>query len=215
MKDSFVSPDNPILVKIAEEVVMEGESFHEAKSIIDRMLHIAYGEQKERNKPVLVGLAAPQIGISKRIILVDVAANGKGTVGDLRVYINPEITFHSEETSEWYEGCFSTDRVCGIVDRPIKISVSAITQDGSRVEENHEGYTARIFQHEIDHLNGKEFITHITDDEKLHWVENDEFPQYRNNEGWRTWKNKCSRNQWEKIKGIVNKTYGLRKLCFA
>jgi peptide deformylase len=131
-----------------------------------------------------------------------VKADGKGNVGDLRIYINPKITWSSQEENEWYEGCFSTDRVCGIVSRPTKIKIKALTQKGKKVEEQHEGYIARIFQHEIDHLNGKEFVTHITDDNKLHWVEDYEFLEYRNNEGWRNWTKKCPREKWEKIKGI-------------
>jgi len=70
------------------------------------------------------------------------------------------------------------------------------------VEEEYSGYTARIFQHEVDHLDGKEFTTYITDDKKLHWVEEEEFPAYRNQEGWRHWPHKCPRQKWERIKGI-------------
>lgn len=199
----FVKPDDPVLVRIAEAIDISKISSSETQKAIEEMLSVAYGEQVDRMKPLLVGLAAPQIGISKRIILVDVAARGGGLeVGDLRVYINPEIIWISEEKSEWYEGCFSTDRVCGIVSRPTKIKIKAFTKEGQPVEEEYEGYTARIFQHEIDHLNGIEFVTHVSDDDKLHWVEKDEFPEYRNNEGWRNWQKKCPREKWERIKGI-------------
>lgn len=200
--DKLVNPNDPILIKIAQAIPEDKINSPETKGIIDTLLNIAYGEQEDRKRPVLVGLAAPQAGISKRIILVDVKADGKGNVGDLRVYINPEITWSSGEENEWYEGCFSTDRVCGIVSRPSKIRIKALTQEGKQIEEEHEGYVARIFQHEIDHLNGKEFVAHITDDNKLHWVEDYEFPEYRNNEGWRDWTKKCPREKWEKIKGI-------------
>lgn len=200
--EKFVKPDDPVLVRIAEAIDISKISSSETQEAIEEMLSVAYGEQVDRMKPLLVGLAAPQIGISKRIVLVDVAARGRGEVGDLRVYINPEITWISEEESEWYEGCFSTDRVCGIVSRPTKIKIKAFTKEGQPVEEEHGDYTARIFQHEIDHLNGIEFVTHVSDDEKLHWVEKDEFPEYRNNEGWRNWPKKCPREKWERIKGI-------------
>lgn len=199
----FVKPNDPILIAIAKEIPLDKISSSEIKIDIQTMLNIAYGEQEDHTKPVLVGLAAPQIGISKRIILVDIKADGKGTVGDLRIYINPEITQTSKEVVAWYEGCFSTDRVCGIVERPITVTIKAYTTEGKTVEEQYSGYTARIFQHEIDHLNGKEFVSHIKDDDKLHWVEDDEFPEYRNNQGWRAWKHKCPRKKWEKIKGIT------------
>lgn len=200
MNSQFVSPSDPVLSKIAQPLKLSEISSEEGRITIQKMLKVAFGEQIDMKKPLLVGLAAPQIGISKRIILVDVKANGKGEVGDLRIYINPKVTWRSKETTEWYEGCYSTDRVCGIVTRPTKIKIEAYNQDGERVEEEWEGYTARIFQHEIDHLEGKEFVTHISDDQNLHWVESDEFPLYRNQESWRNWSKKCPRGKWEKIK---------------
>lgn len=198
----FVKPDNPVLVKKAEKIPVGKINSQEIKNIIKTLLKVAYPEQGDTSKPVLVGLAAPQIGISKRIILVDRKAEGHGVVGDLQVYINPEITWKSTNKTDWYEGCFSTERVCGIVARPTKIKIRAYTKAGKLVNEVYMGYVARIFQHEIDHLNGKEFVSHISDDSKLHWVEDYEFPKYRNNEGWRNWSKKCPREKWEKIKGI-------------
>lgn len=195
----FLKPNDPLLVQIAKEVSVSDISSDEVKKDIMEMCYVARGEQGE--KKTLVGLAAPQIGISKRIILVDVVADGKGKIGDLHLYINPEIVWSSENESEWYEGCFSTGQVCGIVSRPITIKIKAYDATGNSVEEEHSGYVARIFQHEVDHLNGREFVTHITDDQKLHWVEKDEFPNYRNNEAWRNWPNKCLRDTWSKMKG--------------
>jgi len=201
--DSFVNPSDPVLVTVAPEIPIDQIDSEEVHTDIERMLNVAYGEQTDRAKPVLVGLAAPQIGLSKRIILVDVAADGHGKVGDLRVFINPQVVWRSDEEAEWYEGCFSTDRVCGVVSRPKQIRVRAHTPQGHFIEEEYSGYTARIFQHEIDHLDGMEFVTHVTDDEKLHWVEEYEFPAYRDQEGWRHWPNKCPRERWNKIKGLA------------
>ncbi len=198
--DKFVPPSDPVLIHVADAVPVEDMSSPETQDSIRKMFDVALGEQQDAGKPLLVGLAAPQIGISKRIILVDVIADGKGTVGDLRLYINPEIIWSSDEEGEWYEGCFSTSRVCGIVSRPDKIKMRAHAEDGAVVEEEYSGYTARIFQHEIDHLNGKEFTMHIKDDDKLHWVEKEEFPKYRNAGEWRNWPNKCPREKWNGIK---------------
>lgn len=202
LSDVFVKPNNPILIKLAQAIPQAEITNSKTKGNIRKMLNVALGEQMDSAKPLLVGLAAPQIGISQRIILVDIKANGKGIVGDLRVYINPEIVEVSKETAEWYEGCFSTDRVCGVVERPISVTIKAFTPEGRKVVEKHSGYTARIFQHEIDHLNGKEFVSHITDDNKLHWVEDEQFPEYRNKEGWRNWKYLCPRAKWMQIKGL-------------
>ena len=201
-RNGFASPSDSILVKVAKAIPVKEITSESTKKLVEKMLKFAFPEQGDRRKPVLVGLAAPQVKISKRIILVDIMADGHGKIGNLRVYINPEIVDKSKKEVDWYEGCFSTDRVCGIVKRPLKIKVKAYTPDGKVITESHSGYVARIFQHEIDHLNGKEFTTHITDDNKLHWVNEDEFPQYRDKEGWRNWPNKCSREKWEKIKGI-------------
>lgn len=202
MTEHFVKPNDPILVKVAELINPAKIVGQEIQEIVGKMFKVAFPEQGDTSKPVLVGLAAPQIGIAKRIILVDVAARGKGNIGDLRVYINPKIIWKSGEEEEWYEGCYSTSRVCGIVSRPNKIRIKAYTKEGQLVEEEYSGYTARIFQHEIDHLNGKEFVTHISDDNNLHWVEEDEFPEYRNKEAWRNWTKKCPREKWQKIKGV-------------
>ncbi len=205
MLEKFVRPDDPVLIQVAEPIKPGEIQSPKIQAIIERMLDTAFGEQVDRSKPLLVGLAAPQIGISRRIILADVAARGKGNIGDLRVFINPEIIWESPEKDEWYEGCYSTSRVCGIVKRPVSVKIKAFTRTAELIEEEYTGYTARIFQHEIDHLDGIEFVTHISDDDKLHWVEEDEFPQYRNQEAWRNWPNKCPRAKWEKIKGIQNK----------
>jgi len=196
----FVLPSDPILITIAQGIPVDDIISERIQSEIETMLHVAYGEQKGRTKPVLVGLAAPQIGIPKRIILVDTGADGHGGVSNLTVFINPHITWHSKETNEWYEGCFSTDRVCGIVERPVSIRLSAYDRNGKRLRHSYSGYVARIFQHEIDHLDGREFTSRITDDAKLHWVEQDEFPDYRNNESWRNWPHKCPKEKWERIK---------------
>lgn len=122
-KPGLVAPNNPVLNKIAQAIKEEDITSEETKNTIEKLLNIAYGEQKDRSKPVLVGLAAPQAGISKRIILVDIGADGHGGVSNLQVFINPEIVWHSDETQEWYEGCYSTDRVCGIVERPVSIKL--------------------------------------------------------------------------------------------
>jgi len=204
MIEAFVAPNSPILNDIAKPIAKTDITSSETQSLIERMLSMAYGEQKDRSRKVLVGLAAPQIGISKRIILVDTGADGRGNVSNLQVFVNPEIVWSSEDEAEWYEGCYSTGRVCGIVSRPTTVRVKALTREGEEVEQEYSGYVARIFQHEIDHLNGKEFVSHITDDNKLHWVEAEEFPLYRDKEAWRSWPNKCPRERWEKIKGISN-----------
>ncbi len=197
----FLKPNDPRFKKVSAEIPQDNIASLEVKQIIKTMLKIIRNEQKTHKKGV--GLAAPQIGIFKRIILVDVAANENGPGGDLRIYINPEIIWSSKRKGEWYEGCYSTGQVCGIVFRPTSIKLRAlnlqsrfISSNPNRdceakfIEEKWTGYIARIFQHEIDHLNGKLFIDHIQNPDHLHWVEKNEFPVYRNQQAWKTWPKK-------------------------
>lgn len=93
-----------------------------------------------------VGLAAPQIGISKRIIVVDPGEQ-------LFEVINPEIIYREgEQTAR--EGCLSVPEVVGWVNRSQKIKVQGMNRDGEKVEIEAEDMLARVFQHEIDHLDG-------------------------------------------------------------
>ncbi len=202
MNLTFVPPDDPILLKTAKIVSDTEIANKKYQELIESMLQFARGLQ-DPTKKGLVGLAAPQVGYCVKIILVDLLADGKINLGgDLRVYLNPEITWFSDDREEWYEGCFSTDHVRGIVNRPAKVKVKYLGLDGTAQIEELAGYTARIFQHEVDHLNGKEFITHITDKNKLHWVNDEEVKEYRNNQAWRNCPHKATFEQWYKIKGI-------------
>ena len=105
-----------------------------------------------------VGLAAPQIGVSRRVIVVDIS----GTESDIPplALVNPVIDIgQGMTTSE--EGCLSIPDVYGEVSRYTNIDVSALDQNGQTFKFNAEGFHARVLQHEIDHLDGKLFIDHI------------------------------------------------------
>lgn len=97
-----------------------------------------------------VGLAAPQIGVSKRVIVVDV---GEGLIE----VINPEILDRRGEILD-LEGCLSIPEVVGDVKRAAEIRVSGLDRDGREIEVKAGGYLARAFQHEMDHLDGILFI---------------------------------------------------------
>jgi peptide deformylase len=102
-----------------------------------------------------VGLAAPQIGISKRIFVMDAD-------DELHVFINPELVELSEETEETTEGCLSVPGVDAIVSRSSRAVVEGLNLDGKRVRLEGRGTTARAIQHEMDHLNGNLYIDHIS-----------------------------------------------------
>jgi len=102
-----------------------------------------------------VGLAAPQIGIPKRIIVLDLE-------GDFHILINPELVETSGEQDESQEGCLSVPGVEASVARKRRACVRGMTLDGRQTEVKGEGLIARALQHEIDHLNGILFIDHLS-----------------------------------------------------
>jgi peptide deformylase len=110
-----------------------------------------------------IGLAAAQIAIPKRIIVVDVAKRKDDTSSaDPMVFANPEILWASEETSSYEEGCLSIPEFYEEVIRPAKVRVGYLDRDGKHQEIAAEGILATCIQHEIDHLNGVLFIDHIS-----------------------------------------------------
>jgi peptide deformylase len=106
-----------------------------------------------------VGLAAPQIGISRRVAVIDVS-NGKNVEAKI-VCVNPEI-LHSEGEQREEEGCLSVPGFRGHVGRPQYVTVRAQDASGKEFEMKGAGLLARAFCHEIDHLNGVLFITHLS-----------------------------------------------------
>ena len=193
-----VPPSSPILRQVANVVPLQNITAPETQEIIDIMFEVAHGAQGDASRPTLVGLAAPQIGIAKRIVIIGINAVGAGEQPELKVFINPEIIDISEEQEEGREGCFSTSRVCGIVNRAVRVTVKAYDRKGRTFTWKFKGFPARVAQHEVDHLNGIRFPDRITDDSKLHWVEEDEFGVYR--EQWRGWTKLCPRTRWNEIK---------------
>ena len=107
-----------------------------------------------------VGLAAPQIGVSKRLFIVDVASD-EDEPSDLRVFINPEIVDADGETT-FNEGCLSFPGIREDIDRAERITVRALDQDGKPFELEAEGLLAIAIQHENDHLNGELMIDHLS-----------------------------------------------------
>ncbi len=106
-----------------------------------------------------VGLAAPQIGISQRIILIDVSQ--KDDCPELIVCINP-MFIHTEGESYEEEGCLSVPKYAANIHRHAKVVVKALNLNGEEVTYNAEGLLAIAFQHEIDHLDGILFVDHLS-----------------------------------------------------
>ncbi|HET9886877.1 MAG TPA: peptide deformylase [bacterium] len=109
-----------------------------------------------------VGLAAPQIGVGRRILL---AAPPPANEGDppppSRIYVNPEVVESFGPAAAAEEGCLSIPGIYEVVKRPPRVRIKAIDLEGREIDEILEGIPARILQHEIDHLNGVLFIDRI------------------------------------------------------
>ena len=102
-----------------------------------------------------VGLAAPQVGVSKKLVVVEYGSEEDDSFPkQLFVLANPEIVERSEDIVRGVEGCLSVPDLVGSVDRARVVTVRAQDQHGKNLKIRAEGWLARIFQHEIDHING-------------------------------------------------------------
>lgn len=107
-----------------------------------------------------IGLAGPQIGLMKRVIVIDVA--GENEEPEPIAMINPEILWRSEETRVHEEGCLSIPEYYEEVERPERIRIRFTTPESETVEREAEGVLSTCMQHEVDHLDGKLFIDYIS-----------------------------------------------------
>lgn len=133
--------DDPVLRKKAKPVARVNNS---VRKILDDMLDSMRAASG-------VGLAAPQVGISKRLVVLDV---GEGPY----FLVNPEIVSESDETEVQWEGCLSWPGFVGEVERPVRVLVKALDRDGKTTWVEGEGLLARALCHEIDHLDGTMFV---------------------------------------------------------
>ena len=123
-----------------------------------------------------VGLAAPQVGLPIQLAVIEslpeTDEDGEEIPDSRKVYvvINPKVKWQSRETSNGIEGCLSIPGYVGEVERSQRIRVQALNRAGKRVNLRLNGWTARIFQHEIDHLNGILYTERLTNPDHL-WTE--------------------------------------------
>ncbi|RDJ25011.1 peptide deformylase [Bosea caraganae] len=108
-----------------------------------------------------IGLAAIQIGVPKRVVTIDLAKTDEEEKTPI-VFVNPEITWSSEEMNTHEEGCLSIPEYYEEVDRPARVKVRYLDLDGKQQEIEADGLLATCIQHEIDHLNGVLFIDHLS-----------------------------------------------------
>lgn len=168
---NIFSRGNEILAKKCKEV----------KEITPRIIEMCSDMVETMEAAEGVGLAAPQIGIMKRVFVAKPHVDSEDEELRDKVYymINPEIT-HEEGIQESSEGCLSIPGYMGLVDRPEKIKIKALNLDGKCVEYEFTGFPATVMCHENDHLDGilycdkaKDFMTAEEYEERLQLIKNE------------------------------------------
>ena len=147
---SLVILPDPLL-RVVSDVVSNTDGA--TKALIEDMFETMYDAPG-------VGLAAVQIGVTQRIVTMD--ASRKDDEKEPLALINPEIIWSSDALSEYEEGCLSIPDYHEVVIRPAKVGVRYLDLEGKSFEREMEGLAATVVQHEIDHLNGKLFIDHLS-----------------------------------------------------
>jgi peptide deformylase len=107
-----------------------------------------------------IGLAAVQVGVTKRVVTMDLAK--KEEPKNPQVFVNPEIVWLSDETATYEEGCLSIPETYNDVERPARVKVRYLDLEATPREIEANGLLATCLQHEIDHLNGILFIDHLS-----------------------------------------------------
>jgi len=125
----------------------------EIRKLVDEMAESMYAADG-------IGLAAVQIGVPKRVIVIDL--DQKEGKKNPRAFINPKILWASEEMAVFEEGCLSVPEIWDDVERPARIRCEYLDLDGKKVELEADGMLATCLQHEMDHLNGVLFIDHLS-----------------------------------------------------
>ncbi|MFT0849417.1 peptide deformylase [Achromobacter sp. F4_2707] len=140
-------PD-PRLHKVAEPV----------REVDDRIRQLVRDMAETMYDAPGVGLAATQVDVHERVIVIDVSEDGN----DLRVLINPEIISRSDDVQVYEEGCLSVPGIYDKVERAARIRVRALNENGETYEFDADGLLAVCVQHEMDHLMGKVFVEYLS-----------------------------------------------------
>ncbi|PZU84119.1 MAG: peptide deformylase [Shinella sp.] len=149
IKPLIILPD-PLLRQVSASVERVDD---DVRRLADDMLETMYDAPG-------IGLAAIQVGVARRMLVIDVSREGEEKTP--LVFINPEIIKSSDERSSYEEGCLSIPDYYAEVERPAIVTVKSLDRDGKEQITEADGLLATCLQHEIDHLNGVLFIDHIS-----------------------------------------------------
>ncbi len=150
---------HPVLRMVARPVPVESIASPEIQRLIDDMV-------ETMREYAGVGIAAPQVHESRRLIVLESAVNPRYPEKPqvpLAAYVNPELTIIGDETEEDWEGCLSVPDLRGQVPRSTHVRVAAYDRTGRRVTFEATGWHARILQHECDHIDGGVFLDRMRD----------------------------------------------------
>lgn len=170
---------HPTLRVKAEPISKEEINSAEFKQLVADMFETMEAEDG-------IGIAAPQIGVSKQVAIVgvpkenprypEVEEEEEDLDFDILVVINPTITVVDDTKSGFWEGCLSVPGLRGYVERPSKIKVDFTDMEGNPQSQEVSGFAATVFQHELDHLDGVLYVDRVVDKTKLAFI--DEYLEY-------------------------------------
>lgn len=149
-KLTIITAPDPRLKVVSEPVSAVTD---DTRRLMDDMLETMYAAPG-------IGLAAVQVGVPKRIIVIDLAKDGAPPKP--QYFVNPKIAWASEELSVFEEGCLSVPDLYDDVERPARVRVQYLGYDGAAREDEFDGMMAVCLQHEMDHLEGVLFIDHLS-----------------------------------------------------
>ncbi|MFN9848563.1 MAG: peptide deformylase [Alphaproteobacteria bacterium] len=149
IREILVVP-HPVLKQVSTPVDVVDDAL---RALMDDMLETMYDAPG-------IGLAAVQIGVPKRVIVMDLS--GKDEPRAPRYFVNPEIVWASDDTAPYEEGCLSVPEYYDEVERPARVKLKYLDYQGRAVEEDADGMFAVCIQHEMDHLEGVLFIDHLS-----------------------------------------------------
>ncbi|MEP2707742.1 MAG: peptide deformylase [Roseibium sp.] len=149
-KRSIITIPDPVLREVCAPIEAVDD---DVRQLADDMLETMYDAPG-------IGLAASQIGILKRIFVLDVAK--EDAPKEPMVFINPKIVWSSEEQSVYQEGCLSIPEYYEDVERPSEVTIQYLNRDGAEQEVKAGELLATCIQHELDHLNGRLFIDYLS-----------------------------------------------------
>ncbi len=157
---TIIQPDNPVLRRKARRVTSFDRRF---QRLVDDMLET----MREANG---IGLAAPQVGVSQRVFVVRLPDDSEeareefgADAGAQHVIVNPKLVRVSRVLEEGVEGCLSIPGFVGDVERAVAVTIKGQDRHGAALRIRADGWLARVFQHELDHLNGILYIDIATD----------------------------------------------------